>query len=779
MAVKTTPIKTIAPTPKATTSPSMNKSVVSAPAKTIAIWWKSVDATKLASLVSALQKKWVSNSTILSKINGGMTPASSAATPATTKAVSSFSTSNKNMGSTTTQQTPEQKRVWEAYTAVKAGIPTASEMKKTQQAATEKAAALDKMRGNVDTELLPPASDVMQAFKDKQWISEKNTPDFNRTTTKTPAQVEQDKLNIWASFGNKILWDKATELATTAYKKLVDAGKSPEEAKKMITDKLVTGWYKTDTLSFPWEAELTTDKAVTNLEDLLWENKDATTADLTKANEAAIEGAAWLNKIAWSFDEDKLTQLTNRIDSLQDYIKNATDPETGQLAQIASERLGNIEWAKAEMINNANLMKDSQDRITRLQSNEALQSIMRQYMAKGMTEEEARWQASSDINAQVMKERQVLLQSAADSANLQNSVVQWAANAKDAISQAKENNVKYDVWLEQTITWMYNDAVANKYDSLKNNFASYVWTTWMQAFNDLRDVEKEEVMKMLDINLADKDKRYAAMTFLTSIGSALWTNPKLAAELVSKITGGELTLEQGIANMYAGKSWTTGATWTAWTGGSWKSTPASVPATPSSTATTNADTAIKKILADPLKSREQKMQMFTDWIGKINADITLTAEEKKTIASKLQAQLDALKKWNEQYMTPAPNMSTPASNWYSTPAITWTPIIPNSQAAAWTSGGIDRSAVDTAWNKTYTIPDWSKTVANIMANTLEWWQEKYNRIKQAVMDNKKLYDQISNDQGMRPSSKEEALANIKKQNDIMMQSPLYRQYYLQ
>ena len=134
-----------------------------------------------------------------------------------------------------------------------------------------------------------------------------------------------------------------------------------------------------------------------------------------------------------------------------------------------------------------------------------------------MTEEEARTQAQSDIEAQLQKERQTVLTAEKDNATLQNQVAQWGANAQDVISQAQESNAKANTATAQSVANMKNDAETGEQSAENQAYANTIQSVNLANYNTLTDIEKQKVLNTLGINQAAGNPKLAAEQFITTM----------------------------------------------------------------------------------------------------------------------------------------------------------------------------------------------------------------------------------------------------------------------
>lgn len=643
-AAKTTAWTAAIPKSAPTTAIQPSKTATTTVPSTVTLWNKTVDKTALQSLITKAKAQWISADKISSAVNKvfwvSMPSSTQNKTVVSPTATAQNTNKNVNNMSSTSQSIITDKSVANTANApvFKFGTESWSDIDRAKRNANIANLVTERMRWKTYSSPEEKQQDFMKEFQSITWKVPENTPDWNRTISdiksktwvfQEPTTTEAGTLTNWKQLPQNII-----DISKNAYTKLIENWRTPDEAKQEILDKVKWAWYNTDSLSFPNLAQEAPQSAQTDLENLLELEKTDATKWLVESNEAAIEWAKTLTEEQNKIDAQQYGEIKSNIDSLKTYIDDATDPETWKLAQVISERSWNIDQAQTKMMDNANVIKDSTERIARLQSNDALQGIMRQYIAKWMTEEEARSQASADLNNQVMKERQVLLQAQVDTANMQNNIIQRAANAKDVISQAKDSNIKYNVGLEQTVDQLYNDAINNKYNSQKNAFATYVGTAWVNAFNDLRDNEKQELAKMMDINLASEDKRYAAMTFLSNIWAALWKNPQLAAQIVQQITGWTMSADEWVKQMLAWWDTAWSPTATAWAPKS------SAPSSATTSAITPYDklsTAFDQVASLPADQKQQKLDLAKKSLPNFVANWTITQEQANVLLSKLQS----------------------------------------------------------------------------------------------------------------------------------------------
>ena len=293
-------------------------------------------------------------------------------------------------------------------------------------------------------------------------------------------------------------------------------GKTEQEKKDAVTEFLKTDlWLDVDTNN--------TNRKNT-IDKITWKVSAMTGTGILpeqpKATQEEIDAGKNLEEQSNKITDNQFTDMTNNLNNLRDYITTIADPG---MQKVIADRMANITDAQGKIQDAINLMDDSKQRIIRLQSNDAIEWITKQYMAKGLTEEEARAQGQSDLNKQVMNERQTLLQAQANTAALNKDLLTWVANAQDTIQVAKNANIQYDTNLESTLTQLKADIINNKYASEKSAFDTYVGSTVTKAFNDMSAIEKAQLMKIADADTLDSNKTVAITTLLSSVGSLLST----------------------------------------------------------------------------------------------------------------------------------------------------------------------------------------------------------------------------------------------------------------
>lgn len=542
----TTPVKTSIPTP---TTPT--KTTTSTPAtwwRSINIWWVQYSESLINNAINSLVGKWMTQQQAMSNIANVI--------KGWWWSSIWLSTSKQNIPTQSVKNTS----VWQISSPANTSIATQSKTWTTNALVNNqlwtwaitssqiKNANIDKMRWGdwwiLWTKLTSSTSpnDRMWQFKssiDKATPATKditNTPTDVRPEIKTPTDLRQQASNMpwWRTM--ELLWKTIDEATVNkSLNSYINQWMTRQQALQKIADD-VKSW------------KLWTETSLYNLNNTLgksqwWDITKERTDQMKIWQEWMNELAKWQNKP----EEESFAKQNENFDKITEYKNNAND----QLTQNITDRFWDVEKAKAEMLDKIKFMDTAKQQITMLQSNEALQWIMRQYMAQGMSEQEARNQAKADLGKQIMNERKWLLEAQVQTANAQKDIIQWATNANDLIRQAKENNIKYDTWLEKTIIDMKNQALQNRANVLSNTFANYVWAMWIKNFSDLNDVKKEQVLKMLDIDLANKDDAYNAMYYFNAIWPVFWSNPTKATQIYRQFRNWNFDLNTAVSTAKA------------------------------------------------------------------------------------------------------------------------------------------------------------------------------------------------------------------------------------
>jgi predicted DsbA family dithiol-disulfide isomerase len=202
------------------------------------------------------------------------------------------------------------------------------------------------------------------------------------------------------------------------------------------------------------------------------------------------------------------------------------------------------------MIKNANLVTETSERMARLESNEHLNTIMMQYMAKGMTPEEARSQAQGDIENQLQKERQTILQAQKDGAELENQITQWGANASDVIGQAKKSNINQSTTnaLQKANMLTSNESATQNVED--QAFTNTVQQVGLENFKTMTDLEKQKALNVLGINQANKDTAFGVSQFLSTMGDYAKTKPAAFAAALKRLNEGKINLQQAQSELF-------------------------------------------------------------------------------------------------------------------------------------------------------------------------------------------------------------------------------------
>ena len=289
-------------------------------------------------------------------------------------------------------------------------------------------------------------------------------------------------------------------------------------------------WFMPEQSVVPWLEEKS---ALTTPENI----------DLINTQTASELAAKDINDQFTANQEKSQAELNKNIDTYQ----WVTAEEKAVLAASDAQRQANIQGAQTTMLANAKLADESNQRLIRLQSNEHLDTIMKQYIAKGMTEEEARWQAQNDIEGQLQKERQTILQAEKNNAEMKNQITQWWTGAADTALQWQQANIKQWTANAGTVMNAQNAAEAAAQSAENQSYVNTIQSMGLQNFNTLNDIEKEKQMQVLGINLADKDKRYAAQQFISTMSSFAEKKPTQFAAMLKAINNGTMTLQQAQA----------------------------------------------------------------------------------------------------------------------------------------------------------------------------------------------------------------------------------------
>ena len=343
------------------------------------------------------------------------------------------------------------------------------------------------------------------------------------TPTKTTSVVPKPQQTTSLLPGLKFwLWtsevDQTARNADIAKKFSAMAGdvtdKTEQEKKDAITSFLTKDlWLAVDPNNTNWQN--TINKITAKINSTQWAPEV-----LPEKSQEELAAAERMKNESNEITENQFTDMTENLNKMREYIDIVADPA---MQKTITDRIANINDAQWKIATAINLMDDSKQRIIRLQSNDAIEWITKQYMAKGLTEEEARAQSQADLNKQVMNERQTLLQAQGDTAALTKDMLTWVANSLDTIQQAKNANIQYDTNFESTLTQLKSDIINNKYASEKSAFDTYVGSTVMKSFNDMSAIEKAQLLKIADADTLDQNKLVAITTLLSSVGTLLTT----------------------------------------------------------------------------------------------------------------------------------------------------------------------------------------------------------------------------------------------------------------
>jgi hypothetical protein len=397
-------------------------------------------------------------------------------------------------------------------------------------AAKAKTDAANKMAGKTNAN-----SDI-----EFSWTKDSTTPDkakTDNTYVNPQSSQKQEGMSKTYQAANGKKYDIVTKPDWTVYFKSQDESlvapiekPHPNEAAALAEINAknkwsVATWFLTNESSFEWQEE---SSKLTNPETL----------DLINTQSAAtLANKDLYNKRAEEAQKAETEKQTN----IQEY-ETASADEKAKLASINAERQANINTAQTTMLQNSNVIKESSERMARLQSNEHLDTIKKQYMAKGMTEEEANTQAASDINKQQQLERQTILQAQKDNAELNNQITQWGAWAQDTIKQAAESNAKTNTANVLGATNLSNEAENTRQAAADQAYTQTVQSVVQDNFKQLSNIQQQKVMETLGINLANKDSAFAAQTLLWQFWNT--TNKAALAKALSGIKNWTMTLQQ-------------------------------------------------------------------------------------------------------------------------------------------------------------------------------------------------------------------------------------------